>query len=153
MARKGLPSGYLKAAWKTKGANKSNALKRAWAAYNKSKKKKTKKTTKSSKTSKTSGANKMARRRQTTIPLALVAPIAGTALWAYKHHQKWSGRANLFIGAMTGFDPGYGNFNAQRMKRGLVPLIIGAIVHKFVGGAPLNVNRALGAARVPFIRI
>jgi len=149
MASKGLPSSYLKAAWKTPGANKSNALKRAWTAYKK--KKKSTKKSKSSSTSKTSRVRKMA--RQTTIPLALVAPIAGTALWAYENHQKWSGRANLFIGAMTGFDPGYGTFNAQRMKRGLVPLIIGALVHKLVGGAPLNVNRALGAARVPFIRI
>ena len=82
MARKGLPSGYLKAAWKTKGATKKNALKRAWAAYRK--KKKSTKTTKSSSTSKTSGNKTMARRRQMTIPVALVAPIAGTALWAYE---------------------------------------------------------------------
>jgi len=35
MARKGLPGKYLKAAWKTKGATKKNALKRAWALFHK----------------------------------------------------------------------------------------------------------------------
>lgn len=30
-----LPKKYIKAAWKTPGANKSNALKRAWAAFRK----------------------------------------------------------------------------------------------------------------------
>lgn len=53
----------------------------------------------------------------------------------------------------TGYDSWTGGLSMGGLQRGLVPLIIGAAVHKFVGGAPLNVNRALGSAGVPFLRI
>lgn len=154
MARKGLPSSYLKAAWKTPGATKKNALKRAWAAYRKSKGKsetKAKTKSKSSKTPKGSGNRKMA--RVMTVPIAIVAPIAGNLLWAYESHSKWSGRLNLVSALYTGWDPGLRKFRPGLLKQGLGSLIIGALIHKFVGGAPLNVNRMLARAKVPFIRI
>lgn len=44
-------------------------------------------------------------------------------------------------------------FDARRLQNGLVPLVIGGLVHKFVGGSPLNINRMLASAGVPFIRI
>lgn len=44
-------------------------------------------------------------------------------------------------------------FDANGLKKGLLPLIVGALVHKFVGGPPLNVNRMLAAANVPVLRI
>jgi len=46
-----------------------------------------------------------------------------------------------------------GAFAARGMMNGLFPLILGVLVHKFVGGAPLNVNRMLASAGVPIIRI
>lgn len=46
-----------------------------------------------------------------------------------------------------------GRFSLEGIKNGLVPLIVGMLIHKFVGGAPLNLNRTLAAANVPIIRI
>lgn len=53
----------------------------------------------------------------------------------------------------TGYDANTGKWEPHLMASGLVPLVIGLAVHKFVGGAPLNANRALAAANVPVIRI
>ena len=44
-------------------------------------------------------------------------------------------------------------FKAEALMSGLVPLVVGGLVHKYVGGAPLNLNRMLAAANVPIIRI
>ena len=46
-----------------------------------------------------------------------------------------------------------GKFDHNLLFANLTPIVVGALVHKFVGGAPLNLNRALGRAKVPFIRI
>lgn len=53
----------------------------------------------------------------------------------------------------TGYDPNTGKWEPHLMTAGLVPLLIGGLVHKFVGGAPLNMNRMLASANVPVIRI
>ena len=70
MARKGLPSGYLKAAWKTKGANKKNALKRAWAAYRKKKK-----TTKKTKSAKKSSPSKKSSVKTSIVAISIFLPM------------------------------------------------------------------------------
>jgi len=44
-------------------------------------------------------------------------------------------------------------FKPEALMSGLVPLVVGCLVHKFVGGAPLNLNRMLASANVPVIRI
>ena len=44
-------------------------------------------------------------------------------------------------------------FKPDALMSGLVPLIVGGLVHKFVGGSPLNLNRMLAQANVPIIRI
>ncbi|MBA7528946.1 hypothetical protein ES705_21138 [subsurface metagenome] len=44
-------------------------------------------------------------------------------------------------------------FKPDALMSGLVPLVVGGLVHKFVGGPPLNLNRMLTAANVPVIRI
>lgn len=53
----------------------------------------------------------------------------------------------------TGYNPADGSFDIMRLQKGVLPLVIGCLVHKFVGGAPLNLNKVLARARVPFIRI
>lgn len=97
--------------------------------------------------------NKRRRSREITIPIAIVAPIAGTLAWCYQAHGEWAGRLNLLCASYTGYDPGLQKFRPGLLKQGLGSLIIGAIIHKFVGGSPLNVNRMLARAKVPFIRI
>ena len=44
-------------------------------------------------------------------------------------------------------------FKPEALMSGLAPLIVGGLVHKFVGGPPLNLNRMLAQANVPIIRI
>jgi len=49
------------------------------------------------------------------------------------------------------------NFQTRRidssgLSQGLYPILAGLAVHKFIGGG-LGVNRALAAARIPWIRI
>lgn len=51
----------------------------------------------------------------------------------------------------TGYDPMEGRFYTGDMKKGLVPLAVGALVHKIAGRT--GINRALGRAGLPFIRI
>ena len=103
---------------------------------------------------------KMARRKRRrrggmTIPLApvigLVAGLGPTIKEAMAgnvdaaiHEAAW---------AYTGYDTYDSTFRLERLQYGLTPLVIGLLVHKFVGGAPLNFNRMLGRAKVPFIRI
>ena len=163
MARKGLPAKYIRAAWKTKGATKKNALKRAWAAYRKSSS-----TSKSrSSGSKTKTSKKTTRRkrnltgkrkrgsRKFTIPLAPIAGIiAAPAVRAGVEAVlagNWKGAMDE-AGKFVGWGPD-GKFDAFALGSNIGPIILGIIVHKFVGGPPLNVNRMLAAANVPVIRI
>ena len=95
------------------------------------------------------------RRYSMTIPMA---PIAGLAVGLAEPIQKisqgnWVGGLNQLGERYTGYNALAGNFNFKRLEKGLLPLVLGALVHKFVGGAPLNLNKTLARAKVPFIRI
>ena len=52
-----------------------------------------------------------------------------------------------------GFNMWNNSFDGAKMVANMTPLIAGLLIHKFVGGSPLNLNRTLARARVPFIRI
>lgn len=100
---------------------------------------------------------KKRRSKKFTIP---IAPIAGLAIaLADPVDEAIKGnttRALKIIGArFTGIDARQDpyTFNIEELKRGLLPIVVGGLVHKFVGGAPLNVNRMLAAAGVPVVRI
>lgn len=96
--------------------------------------------------------------RKLTIPLALVGGLAAGTAVAIDRVMKGN-----IIGALddvafkyagvAGVQGGNPHFVMEGLKQGLVPLIIGALIHKFVGGAPLNVNRVLASSGIPFIRI
>lgn len=47
----------------------------------------------------------------------------------------------------------YGRFRPDWILPHWGPLIFGALISKFVGGAPLNINKKLAAHRIPFLRI
>lgn len=53
---------------------------------------------------------------------------------------------------LTGYDPNTGEWNWRWLKVGLLPIALGALVHRFVGGK-LGVNRALASAGIPLIRL
>lgn len=101
-------------------------------------------------------ARKRRRRRSAqTIPLAPIAGLlAGAAPSIPPLMAGDYGEAlNLWIASMTGYYPPNEDWRWWRLQRGLVPLVAGLLVHKFVGGAPLNLNRILARAKVPYIRI
>jgi len=107
---------------------------------------------------------KSRRSRKFTVPLAPVLGIMGGLV----SPSTWSG-GNSVLGQLMkgeiedagkialyhylGVNSYTGGFEIDGLKTGLVPLIMGALVHKFVGGSPLNVNRMLAAANVPLLRV
>lgn len=122
----------------------------------KSRSKKLTKSSKKTKRRKTNLARRKRRRgrRKFTIP---IAPIVGLAAGMA---EPIDAAINGDIqGAINGLKWNYlgighdGRFEPAAMTKGLLPLVLGLLVHKFVGGAPLNLNRTLANAGVPFIRI
>ena len=99
------------------------------------------------------------RKSQMTIPLAIVAPLAAgigpsvASIIADPSPENVAGTLNHLALIYTGYNAIDGVFDMGALAKGLFPLIAGGLVHKFVGGAPLNINRMLAAAKVPFIRI
>jgi hypothetical protein len=100
---------------------------------------------------------KARRRGKMTIPLGVVAgfaPLAFTAVSDFKVHG--GAYAAKAVGCnLTGFDlNGDGKWRPELglWKIGLGPIVAGLLVHKFVGGS-LGVNRALGRAKLPLLRL
>ena len=50
----------------------------------------------------------------------------------------------------TGYDANTGKWHPELMASGLVPLVVGCLVSKFVGGSPINLNKRL---KIPFIKL
>ena len=161
MARKGLPKSIIK---------KYGISKKAWRVFRGKKSKSS--TPRTSKTSRK--VKKVARRRYSrkrsrrrggmTIPLApiigLGAGLAGGSTWSggnsvISRLMEGDIADAMKIGAYhyLGYDINLGKFEVQGLMTGVMPLVVGALIHKFVGGAPLNVNRMLAAAKVPLVRI
>jgi len=95
------------------------------------------------------------RSRGLTIPLAPVAGLAA-GLWKpaeFAMQGRWDWALFQLSRNYTGYNPANKTWNANELKNGLIPLIVGLLVHKFVGGRPLNLNQMLSRAGVPFIRI
>jgi len=86
-----------------------------------------------------------------TIPVAVVAGFLPAAGKIYESRGSPEGMANTSSRIFLGFNPDNGNFDFEDMKFGIAPIFMGFIVHKIASG--MGINRALGAARVPFIRI
>ena len=160
MARKGLPKSIIK---------KYGISKKAWAVYRGKKSKgsnpRPKKARKVKKVARRRYSRKRSRRRGgMTIPLApiigLGAGLAGGSTWSggnsvISRLMEGDIADAMKIGAYhyLGYDINLGKFEVQGLMTGVMPLVVGALIHKFVGGAPLNVNRMLAAARVPLVRI
>lgn len=101
--------------------------------------------------------SKKSRRKQTfTLP---IAPILGLAAGLIDpvviatRDKNPQAAFNIACKRYTGYDPNNGTWNYQDMSKGVVPLAVGLLVHKFVGGSPLNLNRTLAKAGVPLLRI
>jgi len=154
MVRKGLPKSIIK---------KYGISKKAWAVYrgkkSKSSNPRPKKKARKVRTylaRRRYSRKRRSRSRKMTVPLALVGGFAASVARPLKtalDTKDFQLAAWQLVEGYTGFYPGDGSFDVTRLNFGLVPLIMGAVVHKFVGGSPLNVNAALARANVPLVRV
>lgn len=90
-----------------------------------------------------------------TIPLAPILGLAAglsTSIEAATAGD-YPRAINNAVSSYTGINTTTGQFELPLLLRGILPLTIGLLVHKFIGGPPLNFNAMLGRAKVPFIRI
>jgi len=155
---KGLPKWAIKEA-KARGAK--NIFAYAWSLV---KRKGSRKSNPSGKKTKRRGGGKMARKKKRrspgfTIPLAPVIGI-GAGLVTNDFHGTsplnealsgdWHGCFRALAANYLGYNLDNGTWDITKAY-GLPPLILGVLIHKFVGGRPLNLNRYL--RRIPLIRI
>lgn len=100
------------------------------------------------------------RRGSTTIPIAAVGgavaglftrpPGEGNSAFEFAMAGNWQWAMNEAIYSYTGFHPVSGKWDITKAV-GLQAAIIGALVHWVAG--KFGVNRALGRAKVPMLRI
>lgn len=82
-----------------------------------------------------------------TIPLAVAVPVAVVAIDSAK--KVMAGNTAELMANITMMDNG--KFSSARFMNMWAPILAGVIVHK--GASYVGLNRALGAAKIPFIRI
>jgi len=96
-----------------------------------------------------------ARRRSAkmTVPLAVVAGFAPLGIRAVNgyHANGWIGAADGVTSGLSGYSVFSKKFEMDALAQGLVPIVAGFLVHW--GASRLGINRALGRARVPFLRL
>jgi len=95
--------------------------------------------------------------RKFTLPLAVIAGMTplvyGTVDHALKNGLVGPGDTgyDYFIRSLTGYSPNYGFKFGYYAKWGLLPIVLGLVVHK--GANMFGLNRALASANVPIIRL
>lgn len=110
--------------------------------------------TKNKKKVKKMAKKKTKRRYKMTIPIApviglgvgMIEPIA--ALFKGNVLGALDRAAENYIG----WNRGHNRFELKGLQKGLLPVVIGLLVHKFIGGY-LGLNRMLGRAKVPLLRL
>lgn len=86
------------------------------------------------------------------IPVAVLAGFAPLALNVYNVSGGGIGRMLwMATQAMTGYDTDTKKWWAPNLMKGLVPILMGITVHKIAGR--LGINRALGQAGIPMLRV
>jgi len=93
-------------------------------------------------------------KRGFTLPLAAVGgflPLGSDLVSAVRTGGMHSLQNDL-IADLTGYNKRDDRWSWRYMQSGTIPIVTGMLIHKFVGGK-LGVNRALGQAGVPFIRL
>lgn len=94
-------------------------------------------------------------KRKLNLPIAIIAGLGAGMADPIKDviNGNIPGALKTMSARYTGYSPRSGTWSPEFLKKGLLPLVAGILIHKFVGGAPLNVNKALASAGVPIIRI
>lgn len=93
------------------------------------------------------------RRAGMTVPLAVLAgfaPLGVSTIEGFKQNGA-EGAMHYAVAGLTGWDTRTNKWELAYMTRGTIPIVLGFLVH--YAASRLGVNRALGRARVPFLRI
>lgn len=98
----------------------------------------------------TSRRNYTHKKKQMTIPLAVVAGFVpyGMTLWKHRSDGNFG---NYAAADLTGYDPVTQHWSFQYFKRGGLLILGGFAVHMIA--EKIGVNRSLARAGIPFIRI
>ena len=144
---------YVTARGKRGIKSSMNAARSAAGIVAGSTRKSSKKKTKRKNRRNTSRRNKRVARRNFKIPLAVVAGLASspglrTSVEAVLQGN-WSKAMNN-IGRLIGVRTD-GRFSMNELVQNAGPIVIGALISKYVGGPPLNLNRKL--AGIPLIKL
>jgi len=94
------------------------------------------------------------RRPRQTLPLAVVAGFIPPARIILAESQGGAGIEGGAVAAsriFLGYDSNTGVWDFRQLQFGFGPILMGFGIHKLA--QMVGINRALGAARIPFIRI
>lgn len=97
---------------------------------------------------------KTRRKKGFTLPIAVVAGVMPGIVGPIQHTMWYGPQGGLKeLGRIwTGYDYTDGSFDIWRLKWGLLPAMMGGIAHWLLG-TKLGLNRMLGRAGIPIIRI
>ena len=87
-------------------------------------------------------------RGKATIPIAIAAPVASVVISGGK--ALMDGHTDWVVTGLTGYGPD-GKFHAESLIGTYAPIAAGMVVH--YAASRFGINRALGRAKVPLIRI
>jgi hypothetical protein len=89
------------------------------------------------------------RKSKMTLPVAVVAGFIPPILGAWSRRSNPTEVGTYLQAGFTGVSNG--QFSLSNLRMGLLPVAAGFAVHTIA--SKLGVNRAIGAARIPFIRV
>ena len=88
---------------------------------------------------------------QMTIPIAIVAGFIPTAVGIWNRRSSGQAISDFLQSSFTGITPGTSSFSFANLRTGLMPIAAGFGVHMIA--SRIGINRAIGRAGIPFIRI
>jgi len=93
------------------------------------------------------------RKARATLPLAVVAGFVPPARIINAEFQAngFEGGAAAASRIFIGYDSSTAQWDFQQLQYGFGPILVGFAIHKIAAMA--GINRALAAAKIPFIRI
>ena len=90
------------------------------------------------------------RRKQFTVPLAVIGGLAPPVLGVWSRRNDLNEMSGFLRAGFTGVGND-GNFNFLNFKYGLIPVATGFLVHAVA--SKIGLNRALSRAGIPFLRV
>lgn len=93
-------------------------------------------------------------RKSFSLPVAAILGFLplGQSVWAGFQAGGAQQAGRVGLRNLTGYDTTSNSWNWTYLKQGTIPIAIGLAAHKLIGSM-LGVNRMLGRAGIPFIRI